>query len=427
MSPEALEILLCIGVALAAGFVVGAEREQGGHKSFGGVRTFPLIALSGALGVLLGWVVLAVVGAAVATLLAVSYYRDSARAQGLGLSTEVAAVVTFTLGALCTSRDIGFGLSDRLLLVAACATVTLALLTVKQPLHRLVGKLTEQEVFATTKLLILAVVVLPLLPDEAMGPWGALNPRSIGILAVLISAIGFAGYAAIRIFGTQRGSNLTGLLGGLVSSTAVTLAFAGRARARPSMTRAAALAIVLASASMFPRVVIEVAAVSPRLAAATAWPFLAAGLVSFLGAGVLSYRLSRHGADAEAVGTQVDLGNPFSVSSTLTFALVFVVILLVSHGATHYFADAGVYASAALAGLADVDAISLSIARLYEQNNLGQGPALRGLAIAATSNTLSKIGLAAALGSRALAARVALGLALGIVAGAVALLLTQGA
>jgi uncharacterized membrane protein (DUF4010 family) len=426
MSPAAVEILLSIGVALAAGFLVGAERQQGGHTSFGGVRTFPLIALSGALGMLLGAVALAIIGVALAALLAIAYYRDSTRAEGLGLSTEVAAVVTFGLGVLCTSRDLGLALSDRLLLVAAGATITFAFLSVKQPLHRLMGKLTEQEVFATAKLLVLAVLVLPLLPARAMGPWDALNPRSIGILAILISAIGFAGYAAIRIFGAHHGLRLTGLLGGLVSSTAVTLSFAGRARAHASMTLACAVAIVLASASMFPRVVVEVAAVSPRLAAVAAWPFLVAGGVSFVGAGVLSWRLSRRRADAEAAPTRLDLGNPFSVWSTLKFTLLFVVILLASHGASHYFADAGVYFSAALAGLADVDAISLSIARMHEQGTIGPATAQTGLVIAATSNTLVKIGLAGVLGSRALAARVALGLLAGVVAGGAVLLLMQG-
>jgi uncharacterized membrane protein (DUF4010 family) len=423
VSPEAVEILISLGVALAAGFLVGAEREQGGDTSFGGVRTFPLIALTGALGMLLGGVGLALLGLLLGGLLAVAYYRDSARGDGLGMSTEVAAVVTFGLGALCTARGIGLELADRLLLVAAGATVTLALLTVKQPLHRLMARLNQQEVFATTKLLVLAVIVLPLLPDQAMGPWGAINPRSVGILALLISAIGFAGYAAIRIFGAHRGLGLTGLLGGLVSSTAVTLSFAGRARAQRDMTRACAVAIILASATMFPRVVVEVAAVSPALAAAASWPFLAGGGAAFLVGALLYRRLSRRPGDAEAADRELELGNPFSVWRALKFALLFLVILLVSHGASHYFAKTGIYLSAALAGLADVDAISLSIARLHQHGEVTKGTALTGIAIAATSNTLSKVGLASVLGSGALAARVGGALLAGLVCGAAVLLL----
>jgi uncharacterized membrane protein (DUF4010 family) len=446
VSPQAVEILMSIGVALAAGFIVGAEREQGGNASFGGVRTFPLIALLGAIGMLLGWWGLALVGVMIGALLAISYYRDSQRADGVGLSTEIAALVTFGLGALCTARDIGLGLHDRLLLVAAGATVTLALLTVKQPLHRVIRKLTAEEVLATTKLLILAVIVLPLLPDRSTGPWGVLNPRSIGLLAVLISAIGFAGYAAIRIFGTRRGLVLTGLLGGLASSTAVTLSFAGRARANSALTLGCAVAIALASATMFPRILVEVAAVSPRLATAALWPFLAIGAVS-LAASALLYRRLAHGdrghephsggkgnrdaendRDAEGASKgngELELGNPFSVWSALKFAALFVVILLISNGASRYFADTGIYVSAAVAGLADVDAISLSIAQMHQHNSIAEPTALTGLAITAASNTLTKIGIAAVLGSRALAARVALVLLPGLAAGGATLLIMQ--
>jgi uncharacterized membrane protein (DUF4010 family) len=326
-------------------------------------------------------------------------------------------------GALCTSHEVGLGLRDRLLLVAASATVTLALLTVKRPLHRLIGKLTEQEVFATVKLLILAVIVLPLLPDQALGPWDALNPRRIGVLALLVSVIGFAGYLAMRVFGPHRGLGLTGVLGGLVSSTAVTLAFSSRARANSALTLGCSVAIVLASATMFPRIVVEVAAVSPSLAGRAVWPFLSAGLVSFVGGGILYWRLSHRASVPAEAATEVELGNPFSVWSALSFALLFVVILLVSHGATHYFQDVGIYVSALVAGLADVDAISLSIAHLHAQSSIGEAAALTGLAIAATSNTLTKIALAAVLGSSSLGAKVAAVLIAGLVAGGGALVL----
>lgn len=430
MSPQAVEILLSLCGALAAGLLVGAEREQGGDTPFGGIRTFPLIALSGALGMLLGPVALAVVGLAVVALLGVAYVRDSARAEGLGLATEVAAIVTFALGASCTAFEIGLPLGDRLLLAAAGATVTFTLLTIEQPLHRVVGKLRRQEVFATAKLLILAVLVLPLLPDEAMGPWAALNPRRIGLLAVLVSAIGFAGYVAMRVFGSHRGSRLTGVLGGLVSSTAVTVAFAGRARSRPELVPECAIAILLASTTLFPRVVLEVAAVSPGLAARVAAPAAAGALVMLLSIVLLSRGAARaslgsaSSAPREPRDAELELGNPFSVRAALGFALLLVIISLVSHGAALRFSVAGLYASSALAGLADVDAISLSVARLHERGNVEAGSAATALAIAVGVNTLTKLGLAAALGTRTLAARVCVGLLAGLAAGAIVLLAT---
>jgi uncharacterized membrane protein (DUF4010 family) len=426
MSPEAADILLALGVALAAGFLVGAERQQRGNSSFAGVRTFPLVALTGAVGMLLGWAALAVLGVATGALVTVAYVRTSVKGDALGMSTEMAAVVTFALGALCTARDLGLATADRLLLVAAAATATLGLLTVKRPLHRVISKVSEQEMFATAKLLALAVIVLPVLPDQAMGPWGALNPRNIGVLAVLISAISFAGYAAIRVFGARRGLGITGLLGGLVSSTAVTLSFAARARARAALTGACAVAIVLASATMFPRMVVEVAAVSPPLAARAAWAFIAAGGVAMLVGAIQYLRVAKRARHEDGGGgdEELELGNPFSVWSALKFAALFVVILLVSHGASSAFADTGMYVAAVAAGVADVDAISLSIARLHQTGHVGMDAAVLGIGIAAATNTLTKIGIAAVLGSPALAGRVAVGLFGGLAAGAAVFLAT---
>lgn len=414
MSSTGLELLLALGTALAAGFVIGAEREQGKDATFGGIRTFPLLGLAGAVGMLLGWWALAVIGLAVGTLVAIAYFRESR--DDLGVSTEVAAIITFGLGALCTARELDMPTTDRLLLVAAAATATLALLSVKRPLHLLVQHVSEEDIYATTKLLVLSVVVLPLLPNEEMGPWGAFNPRSIGILVVLISGIGFAGYVAIRVFGARRGFGLTGLLGGLASSTAVTLTFSGRAKERPKLVTACAVAIVLASATMFPRVVVELWAVSGPLAQAALWPFVTAGGVALAAAALMYFGVAR-GTRQEGEETELELDNPFSLSSAFKFTLLFVAVLFVSRAASNYFADAGVYLSAFLAGLADVDAISLSIARLHARGEISESVALWGVAIASATNSLSKVGIAAVLGGSGLGLRVGLPLLAALAAG----------
>jgi uncharacterized membrane protein (DUF4010 family) len=421
MTPEAIEILLSLGTALAAGFLVGAEREQGDDARFAGVRTFPLYGLSGAIGNLLGAWALVVIGLAVGALIAIAYYRDVSKRDDLGMSTEVAAVVTFALGALCTATGLGLELTDRLLLVAAGATATLALLSVKRPLHRLMSRVNEQEVFATTKLLVLAVIVLPLLPNRAVGPWDAINPRSVGLLVALISAISFAGYVAIRVLGAHRGLGVTGLLGGLASSTAVTLTFAGRARERPELVDACTVAILLASATMFPRVVVELWAVSPALAYDALWPFAAAGAVALVFAAVF-YRRSAAADETRKSGhTELELPNPFSLSSALKFAAVFLVVLLFSAAASFYFAETGLYVSALVSGLADVDAISLSVARLHSQGGTADEPALIAVAIASAANSLAKAGIAAVLGGPALGGRVAVALVSALLAGAAVL------
>jgi uncharacterized membrane protein (DUF4010 family) len=417
VSHELPHILASLGTALAAGFVVGAEREQRGKPyTFGGARTFPLYSLAGAIGMLLGPVAMAVLGTGVVILIAIAYMRDTGE-QSMGMSTEVAALVTFALGALCTARALPLELGDRLLVVAAAASATFTLLSVKQPLHGLIARVSHEDVTATATLLVMSVIVLPLLPNTAVGPWGALNPRHIGLLVLLISAIGFAGYVAVRVLGPNRGLGLTGLLGGFASSTAVTLSFAGRAKGRASLVPSYAVAIVFASSTMFPRVIVEVYAVSPNLGGLTVWPMVAAS-VGGLGAGLVMYRRARDGGDEREAGTALQVDNPMSIVQALKFAALFTAVMLLARGASHYLDDTGAYVAAVVTGLADVDAITLSLARLYEQGQVGEDVATEAIGLAAATNTASKTALATILGGGRLGLRVALGLATAIAGGA---------
>ncbi|MCZ7686707.1 MAG: DUF4010 domain-containing protein [Sandaracinaceae bacterium] len=357
----------------------------------------------------------------------ISYLRET-RAPSedgdIGLSTEVAGLTTFALGALATAEWTGLATTDRLLLVGGGATAVLALLALKRTLHAFVARVSKDDVYATTKLLLLSVVVLPLLPSDDLGPWGALNPRNIGLLVVLISAIGFAGYVAIRVFGARRGLGLTGLLGGLASSTAVTLTFSGRARETPALTSACAVAIVLASATMFPRLALVLGAVSPGLAVAASWPLAAATLVG-LGVGGLMYaRLSQGSRGAPEA--PLELRNPLTLSSAFKFALLFVAVLLVSKAAQTYLANAGVLLSALVTGLADVDAISLSVARLHRLGVLDERVAVDAVGVAIASNTLAKTGIALVLGGRTLALRVGLAMGAAVASGALTALALYG-
>ena len=420
-----LGILIALATAGTAGFVIGAEREQEAHSEFGGVRTFPLFALAGALGALVHVGLLIALGLALGALLAVSYYRGTRPTQGdappdLGISTEMAALATFGLGALSTSTSLAIPLTDRLLLVGAGTTGVLALLSLKRRLHAFVAKVSKEDVYATTKLLLLSVVLLPLLPDDGMGPWDALNPRSIGLLVVLISAIGFAGYVAVRALGADKGLGLTGLLGGLASSTAVTLTFSGRAKETPALVPGCAVAIVLAGSTMFPRLAVELAAVSPSLAMRAAWPLGAAAVVG-LGAGAFLYsRLSRETRERAHSDEPLELKNPFTLSSALKFAALFLVVLLLSAGMREWLAETGVIASAVVTGLADADAISLSVARMHAHDALGDEVAVLAVGLAAASNTVSKVAIAWFLGGRRLALRLAIAFGLALAAGGLA-------
>ncbi|MCC6876433.1 MAG: MgtC/SapB family protein, partial [Sandaracinaceae bacterium] len=323
MTEQGVSVLISLAAALTAGFVIGAEREQERKAQFGGIRTFPMIALAGALGALVGVWLLVSLALGFFALLAISYYRETEPGpeQDHGLSTEIAALTTFGIGAFCAAHEIGLPLTDRLLLVGGATTAVLGLLSFKKTLHGVAERISKQEVYAATKLLMLSVVLLPLLPDRDLGPWGALNPRSIGLLVVLISAIGFAGYVAVRAFGTQRGLGLTGLLGGLASSTAVTLTFSGRARESPALVGGCAVAIILASSTMFPRVAVLVAAVSPALGPLAMWPFGVTGAMGLLVGFVLYRRMAGERRTETAQPEEpMRLANPFSLSSALKFA-----------------------------------------------------------------------------------------------------------
>jgi uncharacterized membrane protein (DUF4010 family) len=420
VSERGLEILLCLATALTAGFVIGAEREHEQEASFAGIRTFPLFAMAGAIGALVHPFLLVALAIGLGSLLVVAYLRETRepRTSDLGLSTEAAALATFGLGAMSTAEWLGVPTTDRLLLVGGGATVVLALLALKRTLHDFVKKVSKDDVLATMKLALLAVLVLPLLPNRNMGPWGALNPQSIGLLVVMISVIGFAGYIAIRVFGAHRGLLLTGLLGGLASSTAVTLTFSGRAKESPSLVPGCAVAIVLASATMFPRVIVELFAVSPSLAMLTAWPLGVATVVAAGAGAFLFLRLAREsrGADGERA---LELKNPLTLSSALKFAALFTAVLVISKAASDYFADTGVLISAFVTGLADVDAISLSVARLHAGGDLHGDTAVAAVGIAAATNTLSKIAIASVIGGRRLGTRIGIPLGAALAAGGV--------
>ncbi|MBI2894193.1 MAG: DUF4010 domain-containing protein [Deltaproteobacteria bacterium] len=415
------QTFLSLGIALAAGALIGAERQQAQEKrarvDFGGIRTFPLISLAGALGALMipvaGLWVLGILLAGLGALLTVSHARAVMEKEP-GISTEVAALITFALGALAAMPEVLPG-SGRYLLIAAVAAVVMALLALKQPLHGFAARVSADDVYATSKFVILALVVLPILPDRAYGPFAVLNPYTIGLMIVLVAGLSFAGYVGARAFGGRRGLILTGLLGGLVSSTAVTLTFSGRAKEEPSIMTLCSLAIVVASATMFARVLAIVAVVDRPLLGAITWPMAAMGASGF-GAALWLYRRE---AD-KGTKHEVPLRNPFELRQAVKFGLAYAAILFIAKAAQATFGSSGVYVSAFLAGLTDVDAIVLSISQLHREG-LAEMPAATGITLAVTTNTLVKAGIAAVLGGPALGKRVGTILVAVLAAGGVAL------
>jgi uncharacterized membrane protein (DUF4010 family) len=425
---EQYEPYLSLALALAAGLLIGLEREQSrptveAPRGFlGGIRTFPLVALLGAVSVLLSkqvgpWA-LAVAGLGVATLLTISHQRDAAAGHP-GLTSEIAALLTFALGGLAMADGAVPDLKRRIFVVASLAVVTTMLLSTKAQLREFTTRVSKVDVIATLKFLVVAVVVLPILPDEPLGPYGALNPYRIGFMVLLIAGIGFVGYVTMRLWGEGRGLLVTGAVGGLVSSTAVTLASAARAKQSPELAGISSLAVVIASTIMFVRVLVAVFVVERTLFFKLLPPLGAMG-VTGLGLCAFFYFRQQRGKPS---GSSVELTNPFELSSALKFGAFFLVILVVSRWATETFGAGGSYVTGVLAGLTDVDAITLSMTNLLKTGQVELVVAERTVVLACASNTLVKGILSLVLGGVAFGKRVMFGFAIVLTVGLVTMLL----
>lgn len=401
---EPFEPHLSLLTAVAVGLLVGLEREQvqdtqGGSK-FAGIRTYPIIALLGALATLLEpasmWLPLVVLGGVI-VLVAINYASDVRAGRDHGATTEVSVLATYLLGALAASRGVLEPMTTRLLLTVALGVALTFLLSSKQWLHGIATKVSRDDFYATVKFLIVAVIVLPLLPREEMGPLDAINPFSVGLMVVMIAGLSFAGYVAMRLLGTNRGILVQAAVGGLASSTAVTIAFANRTKHNPELAPMAAGGIAIASMIMIVRVAVLVALVNISLLPSLAVPLAGAFAGAILG-GLLVYRRG-----AGEPPTDIKVKNPFELGSAVRFGIVFAVILLATKAAKEYLGNRGLYLAALVAGGTDVDAISLSTAKQASGT-----PAVIAILIAVAANTIAKSVLAFAIGGRALGKRALL-------------------
>ena len=275
-------------------------------------------------------------------------------------------------------------------------SVTMLLLSLKGWLHGLAERIEPSDVEATLKFAIITLIILPLVPDANYGPEGlqVINPYKTWLMVVLIAGLNFVGYILVKVLGREHGYGLTGILGGLVSSTAVTLSFSQRSRSQPKMSNVLALAIVLAWTVMYFRVVIEVGVVNFELAKTLMLGMGLMGVVSLL-ISFLLWRRGRSKAKAE-----VESGhNPFELGDAIKFGLLFALVIFVASAAQAYFGDVGLYAAGALAGLTDVDAIALSMASLALDDPGSSGAAARTIVIGVMSNTVVKCGMVIWLGA----------------------------
>jgi uncharacterized membrane protein (DUF4010 family) len=382
------------GSALGLGVLIGLERQRTREEyaAFAGVRTFSLVALFGSVSVyaseisglpwLVGLVFLSILA------LVITAYHATARAGEIGATTEVSVLITFLIGCICAWGQVG--------IAGAITVVAMVLLALKGWLHGLAKRIESSDVEATLKFAIITLIVLPLVPNTNFGPEGleVINPYKTWLMVVLIAGLNFVGYILVKVLGKEHGFGLTGLLGGLVSSTAVTLGFSQRSRVEPNLAPVLALSILLAWTVMYFRVVVEVGVVNFSLAKNLALGMLLMGAVS-LGICMLLWRRGQSKEKAE-----VESGNnPFELGDAIKFGGLFAVVIFIASAAQVYFGDTGLYVAGALAGLTDVDAIALSMASLAQQDPSSSGAAARTIVIAVISNTMVKCGMAIWLGA----------------------------
>lgn len=393
-----LTITFKLAIALALGLIVGMERGWESRESptglrIAGVRSFGFVGLFGGISALLadkfGANVLAVAFLGLALMIVASYVITSKKIQDFGITTELSLLITFVLGALA-----GSGFEAEAL---AAAVVMTMLLGLKQELHHTLEQLDRRELIATLQLLIVAAVALPLLPDRDLGPWQALNPRTIGWLVLLIAGISYIGYFAMRIFGTRVGLLATAVLGGLVSSTAVTLSYGRMARREQRNLALLGAGISLAAGTMAVRILVEVAIVNWSLLPWLVVPVAILAMVPLVAAVAIATRTPSTPSSAE-----VQLKNPVELGSALGFGAILSILFILVRAFENWFGNAGIYILSAISGITDVDAVSLSLAQAT-RTNLPLSVGATGILIAAMVNTLVKALLATFIGGWQLA------------------------
>ncbi|WP_237056897.1 MgtC/SapB family protein [Microbulbifer sediminum] len=409
-----LESAIAFGIALSLGLLVGLQRERTTDR-IGGIRTFPLIALFGALTGRIGevhqvfWLVPAGLLSVTIILILGNIERLRGEEETSGITTEITALMIYLVGAYVM-------VGEKSIAVVVGGTVAI-LLHLKPSMHAFARHLPEKDLRAIMQFALISLIILPILPNKTFGPYEVLNPFKIWLLVVLIVGIGLGGYGAYKIVGARTGTLLSGLIGGLISSTATTVSYARRARNQPGLIHLAALVILIASTSMFLRMFVEIAVVAPRMALYLIPPLAVMLLVSLTVCGLGYLR----------VGTRDDVmpeqTNPAELTPALVFGLLYALVLLAVAAAKDYFGNQGIYVVALISGFTDVDAITLSTANLAGQGKLDAATAWRSMIIATLANLVFKAGAAGALGGWALFRYLLLLFALPFVAGISVILL----
>ena len=376
-----------LAIALAVGLLIGLERgwkdrADADGSRVAGFRTIGLIGLLGGLAMLIDGgkgFVLAAGFVGLALLLREGFEAQIDASHKVSVTTMVAALTAYTLGALAVSGQPH--------LAAMGGVATTFILWLRSPFHSFLRRIEEKELDAFLRWLLISIVVLPVLPDQYYGPYNALNPRTIWLMVVLISGLGFLGYLGMKWLGQRRGSVFLALSGGLVSSTATTLAFAKLARQDQSRQNALLAGTAVAWAMMFIRTFVIVSLLTPALLTYLYLPLGAMLIVSVIAAVIL---YSRNSHDA---ATNISISNPLDLKSAGMFAILLTIAMALSKAAAQSFGDMSLFMVSIVAGAIDIEAISLSMTQMAG-HEVGIHIAANAIALAAIANTIFKSGIA---------------------------------
>ena len=414
------DFIIRLLVSLGIGAIIGLEREHSAMKEkvevFAGIRTFIFVALLGFIAgmtfYLLSPLVYAGILLAVIILTGVSYWITASKGD-IGATTEFSALAVFFLGTLSLLGLITASL--------AITVVMVVLLSVKLQLRAIVGKITAEELYAFIRFVVVALLIFPFLPDTNLGPYNVINPREIGWVIILTSGLGFGGYILIRFLGANRGILLSGILGGLVSSTAVTWVFAKKSKENESLSHSCSIAILAASSIMIIRVLVWTFLFNRRLFDQT---YLAVLLIFLAAIGItlILYFKYQKQKGKEKIDNAIPKNKPLDLQGALAFGLIYTVILLVVSYANDQLGESGMLISSAIAGLSDIDAITISVSKLAG-GNLDLSIAANAVIIATLSNTFVKMGIGIWAGSRKLRKYLFIGYGAIFIAALIALLI----
>ncbi|EDP70440.1 hypothetical protein FBALC1_06773 [Flavobacteriales bacterium ALC-1] len=404
------DFLIRMLVAVGIGLVIGLEREFSNFQKgdiFAGLRTFSIVALCGFVCTFLSfiyfsWVFIA--GLFAVIIIVAIWYWISAKQGDIGSTTEFALIFTYLLGGLTMLGYIEYSL--------ALTVIILVLLSLKPKFKILVGQLTQDEVYAFIRFVIIALLILPFLPNTYYGPFEVINPQEIGWVVVLTSGIGFIGYILMKFLGSNRGLLLTGIVGGLVSSTVISWIFSKKSKETPTLSNGYALAIFAAATIMIIRVLFWVFLFNKSVLKDLFVPLLIV-LIAAFGVTLFFYKKQQTKQRSEE---KIPLGEPLNIREAVFFGLLYSGILLLVSYASDTYGEKGIYVTSAISALTDIDAISISVSKLAGES-IQFLTAQNAILLATLTNTIIKIGITLWFGCKALKKKVLFGYGIIFIAG----------